>query len=146
MGKLRRSAQEIKMQEIRVEKRELKSPTRMGGIELHNETIIDLYIDRCASFSDFAVCWPELIRSCSGNGLYGIFTCYCGIPGCAGAERIEVRHRMRTVNWIMTFPWGRDRYCFEKRQYIDTIKACGASLNLEAYPLAVEEFLDFGVS
>lgn len=95
---------------------------KINGIEFHPEHPLDL---------------TSLVKSCQWSGDLDIFTCGCGVPGCAGIfQGIEVGHSHHAITWKCPNPlsvgeenpdlWEHsvttfEHFAFEPEHYIDAI-------------------------
>ena len=83
---------------ISVEKR---GPKEDGNYRIE----VGILIDEAPSGSDFAVNAFELAKSCQTSGEMEIFTCGCGVAGCAGIyDGIRVTHTETCVEWLCPNP------------------------------------------
>ncbi len=115
----------------------------LDGIEFENNTFIEFEIDgephlSQKAFEDGTVYWAELKSSAKGSGRYLIFTCACGVADDAGWELINVTHSVSEVSWQFERN-GVQRYVFKKSDYIAQIEKCEIEMNLNIFPLAVED-------
>lgn len=131
-----------KMQTITIFPTEVKDTIEHEGISFSNCTFIEIYVDgvpfeKLEEFEDGGVVyWDELKKSTEGSGKYLIFTCYCGIPDDAGWDYINVEHKESKISW--RFERNIDaKFIFSKIEYINEIKSCEETFDLEKYPLAI---------
>jgi hypothetical protein len=98
-----------------------------------------LEINGQAVYEEFSIDLPELAKSCQLDGEFEIFTCGCGVAGCAGIfQGIKVAHSPAEITWACPEPMavedesseefesGADNYRhfrFDPVQYFDAIDA-----------------------
>ena len=72
----------------------------------------------------------ELIRSTIQGDEYEIFTCSCGVAGCAGIWRgVVVVHQDNLILWKAFFAKGRKVFLFDKEQYkAEILGKCGEAI------------------
>jgi hypothetical protein len=104
----------------------------------------EIWIDGVCVEASHIVDLNELINSLSQSGEFFIFTCECGIAGCAGIEEgVQVSHESELIHWNLLNPvssydikprneW-RNRatkisYVFERKQMLANIAATFADM------------------
>lgn len=93
-----------------------------------------LEINGQQEYAEFPINLQQLIKSCQMDGDFAIYTCGCGIAGCAGIERgIVVTHAPDTIAWACPDPMSyRDQsidasgsgvryFQFAADQYVDAV-------------------------
>jgi len=91
------------------------------SLEKHNNDIDDFTYINGNLVKEYCIDFDELARSLKGAGEFNIFTCECGISGCAGIEQgVLVKHENEFVEWYVIQPFIA-HYTFSKQIVIDEL-------------------------
>lgn len=94
-----------------------------------------ILVDGLPFHADYTVDIFEATASCRKEGEFFIFTCGCGVPGCAGIyQGVEVLHNDHLIFWKVLNPLidqnrqsekvemnVKDEFVFSKTQYTEAI-------------------------
>ena len=70
----------------------------------------------------YCIDFNEIARSLASPGVYEIFTCGCGVAGCAGIfEGVRVRHEASHIAWSMTQPYQAE-YTFCRSEMVKSLR------------------------
>ncbi len=93
-----------------------------------------ILVDGLPFHADYTVDIFEAAASCRKEGEFFIFTCGCGVPGCAGIyQGVQVRHSDDFIYWKLPNPLDQNRqsesvernvedeFVFSKKQYAEAV-------------------------
>ena len=99
---------------------------------------VEIWIDSEPLQEPHDICLWSLAASCCRPGNFEIFTCGCGIAGCAGIEEgVTVAHKGERIEWSLRSPQSKDgfkdeqdwperskllHFSFDRAQCIDEIR------------------------
>jgi len=102
------------------------------------QAVVEIWIDSEPLREPHDICLWSLAASCCQPGNFEIFTCGCGIAGCAGIEEgVTVAHTGQRIEWSLRSPQSKDgfkdeqewrerskllHFSFDRAQYIREIQ------------------------
>ena len=70
---------------------------------------------------EYCVDYDEIAKSLKAPGIFEIFTCGCGVAGCAGIyEGVRVEHENDLIRWTFNQPYEAV-YLFSKKEMFDAL-------------------------
>jgi len=108
---------------------DFSTDTAIASGNIATYVALKLKIDGCEPYPG-TIDPGELIRSTVHGDEYEIFTCSCGVAGCAGIWRgVVIVHDSNLVLWKAFYAKGRKVFLFDKEQYkAEILGKCGEAI------------------
>lgn len=110
--------------------------------DTHEATLL-LYIDSKVFLGTVtnhgsAAFFPGLADSAKESGSYLIFTCECGVAGCAGWDKVQVTHTGDTISWTGSYNKAAFSFVFDKHSYVTEVQKMQTRIDTEKIILQPE--------